>query len=112
VPAHGDGVQPVVITDAAESPADNLRRRQYLYAILMVVHLVGLVAAAVVYHLSAWLALGIVVLTGALPWVAVVLANDSAPRRRGRRLAAPEPGAERAAALAALADREWDKRGG
>jgi uncharacterized PurR-regulated membrane protein YhhQ (DUF165 family) len=100
-----------VITDAAESPAENLRRRQHLYAILMLVHLVGLVAAAVVFQVSSWLALGIVVLTGALPWVAVVLANDSAPRRRGRRLAAPGHDAERTA-LAALADRELDKHGG
>ena len=70
----------ILITDAVESPADNQRRRRRVYAALMVVHLVGLLAAAAVYTVSPWLALAIMLLTGALPWVAVVLANDARPR--------------------------------
>jgi hypothetical protein len=97
VPASVDGARPVVVTDAPESPAANLRRRQRLYAILMAVHLAGLLAAAVVFQISSWLALGIVVLTGALPWVAVVLANDSAhPRRAHRQPVKPQQRPERA----------------
>ena len=57
----------------------------------MVLHLVGFVAAGLLANVW-WLALVIIALTGALPWIAVVIANDrgrtdrSAPRyHAGRR---------------------------
>lgn len=76
---------PVVITDAAPSFDDDQRHRKRVYAALMVLHLVGFVAAGLLANVW-WLALVIIALTGALPWIAVVIANDrgrtdrSAPR--------------------------------
>ncbi|MEV0697365.1 DUF3099 domain-containing protein [Saccharopolyspora sp. NPDC050389] len=82
----------VLITDAAPSFDEEQRHRKRVYAVLMVVHLVGFTAAGLLAHF--WLlALGIVVVTGALPWVAVVLANDRTSRRdmpRTKRGGGPE----------------------
>ncbi|MEU6269616.1 DUF3099 domain-containing protein [Saccharopolyspora shandongensis] len=82
----------VLITDAAPSFDDEQRHRKRVYAVLMVVHLVGFAAAGLLAHF--WVvALGIVVVTGALPWIAVVLANDRASRHgkpRAKRGGDPE----------------------
>ena len=40
------------------------------------------IAAALVYRESAWLALGLVIGGAVLPWSAVILANDGPPKRR------------------------------
>ncbi|MGI8309690.1 DUF3099 domain-containing protein [Saccharopolyspora hattusasensis] len=72
--------EPVLITDAAPSFDEEQRHRKRVYAVLMVVHLVGFTAAGLLAHIW-WLALGIVAVTGALPWVAVVLANDRTSQR-------------------------------
>jgi hypothetical protein len=74
----------VLITDARLSLEDEQRIRKRTYAVLMVVHLVGLVLAGLLVHIW-WLALGIVVLTGPLPWVAVVIANDRVSKATERR---------------------------
>ncbi|GAA2337014.1 hypothetical protein GCM10009854_11360 [Saccharopolyspora halophila] len=75
---------PVVITDAAPSFEEEQRRRKRTYAVLMVVHLVGFTAAGLLAH--HWvLALMIIAVTGALPWFAVVLANDRSGEREPRR---------------------------
>ena len=82
---HSD--DPALITDAEPSFDEEQRHRKRVYAVLMVVHLVGFTAAGLLAHIW-WLALGIVIVTGALPWVAVVLANDRTAqpgRRRMRR---------------------------
>lgn len=72
---------PVTITDAAPSFDDEQRRRKRVYAVLMVVHLVGFAAAGLLAHY--WiLALIIVAVTGVLPWVAVVIANDRSRERQ------------------------------
>ncbi|MGP4019491.1 DUF3099 domain-containing protein [Saccharopolyspora sp. 5N708] len=75
----------MLITDATPSFDAEQRHRKRVYAVLMVVHLVGFTAAGLLAHIW-WLALGIVIVTGALPWVAVVIANDSTSRRGQRRL--------------------------
>ncbi|MER2092153.1 MAG: DUF3099 domain-containing protein [Saccharopolyspora rectivirgula] len=87
---------PVVITDAAPSFDDDQRHRKRVYAALMVLHLVGFVAAGLLANVW-WLALVIIALTGALPWIAVVIANDrgrtdrSAPRYHAGRRQLPPP---------------------
>lgn len=66
---------PVVITDAEPSLADEQRIRKRVYTILMVIHLIGFAAAGLLAHVW-WLAISLVILTGPLPWVAVVIANN------------------------------------
>jgi hypothetical protein len=88
-----------VITDADESPADELRRRQARYIAMMTVRAVCLVLAAVLAMARVpWLGLWVAIcLVGAvlLPWLAVMLANDRAPkpehRLRNRLRTAPQP---------------------
>ncbi|WP_214367854.1 DUF3099 domain-containing protein [Pseudonocardia sp. H11422] len=82
-------VRPEVLTDAPLSPADEQRHRERVYAALMVVHLVGLLVGGLLY-LRAWgLGLALIIITGPLPWVAVVLANDSTRRWARRRRTDP-----------------------
>ncbi|MBK0868852.1 MAG: DUF3099 domain-containing protein [Saccharopolyspora sp.] len=76
---------PALITDAEPSFDEEQRHRKRVYAVLMVVHLVGFTAAGLLAHIW-WLALAIVIVTGALPWVAVVLANDRTARPGRRRM--------------------------
>jgi hypothetical protein len=91
----------LVITDAAQNPADELRRRQTRYIVMMLVRAGCLILAAVlamagVPLLALWVSLCLV---GAvlLPWLAVILANDRGPRpeyklaNRFRRPTPPPP---------------------
>lgn len=73
--------RPISISDAQPSFEETQRARKRIYAMLMVIHLVGFTLAGVLAHLW-WLALAIVAVTGPLPWVAVVIANDRPPRKR------------------------------
>lgn len=75
------GGQVVSITDAAPSLDDEQRVRRRHYSILMVVHIVGFAVAGLLYERAWWVGLVLIIATGALPWIAVVLANDSAVRR-------------------------------
>ena len=90
----------MVITDAAQNPAEELRRRQTRYIVMMLVRAGFLVLAAVlamarVPLLALWVSLCLV---GAvvLPWLAVIWANNKRPRpeyrlaNRFRPRAAPE----------------------
>ena len=72
--------KPVLITDAAPSLDDDLARRRRIYMRIMVVHLAGFGLSYPLYLWQWWAGVLAVVLTGALPWVAVVLAN-AGPRR-------------------------------
>jgi hypothetical protein len=76
---------PVVITEAQESPQMQLRRRQRKYAVMMSLRVVCLAIATLlvgleVPHALAWAALAIVGMV-ALPWMAVLIANDRPPRK-------------------------------
>jgi hypothetical protein len=100
--------RPVSISDAQPSFDETQRARKRTYAILMVIHVSGFALAGALAHIW-WLALGIVALTGPLPWVAVVIANDRPPRNRTR----PARRAPRRAhvAVPSAASRELDGAG-
>jgi hypothetical protein len=84
--------QPVLITDAARSQADELRSRQIRYVIMMVTRAGCLVLGAVLIsakapYLPVWLGLCVLGMVF-LPWAAVLIANDRAPKKKSRR---PDP---------------------
>ena len=76
--------EPILITDAAFSLEHEQRVRKRVYTILMIVHLVGFTVAGLLAHIW-WLAIALIALTGPLPWVAVVIANDSLSNRQRQR---------------------------
>jgi hypothetical protein len=80
---------PVLITDAAESQDSQLRRREIRYVIMMSIRALCLIAGAILVSikpplLGLWLGLCVVGMV-LLPWLAVILANDRAPKRRAER---------------------------
>jgi protein-S-isoprenylcysteine O-methyltransferase Ste14 len=76
--------RPTLITDAAPSFADEQARRRRTYVVIMLVHLVGFAVSYPLYLWQPWAGAVMVLLTGLLPWVAVIVANG-APRRLTRR---------------------------
>jgi hypothetical protein len=76
--------QPPLITDASPSADEQQSRRRRTYSIIMIVHIVGFAASYPCYLWKPWAGAVVIGLTGLLPWVAVILAND-APRRSDRR---------------------------
>ena len=72
---------PVLITDAARSYAEELAARKRRYAIMMSMRVPCMVLAAVFYQIP-WLAVGLLVLSIPLPWMAVLIANDRLPIKR------------------------------
>lgn len=91
---------PVLITEAQPSQAEQHAARKRRYALTMGFRAVSLVLAAVFYHIV-WLMLIFAVLGTVLPWIAVVMANDGPPKKRvdphrythrpDRELEAPRP---------------------
>lgn len=77
---HDD--QPALITTAQESPDDEYDRRRKKYAIMMALRAICVLAAALTYRASIWLALGLVVGGAVLPWCAVLIANDRPAKKR------------------------------
>jgi len=77
--AHRDG-SPVLITEAGPSYAEQFASRKRKYAIIMLARIPCLALAGVFYQ-TWWLALGFVVLSVPLPWIAVLIANDRPPRK-------------------------------
>ena len=71
---------PVLITDAARSYEEELRVRKRRYALMMGMRVPCMVLAAVFYQ-TPWLAVGLLVLSIPLPWMAVLIANDRLPRK-------------------------------
>jgi hypothetical protein len=72
---------PVLITDAARSYEEELSARKRRYAIMMSMRVPCMVLAAVFYQIP-WLAVGLLVLSIPLPWMAVLIANDRLPIKR------------------------------
>ncbi len=71
---------PVLITAVEPSYAEQYATRRRKYALLMSARIPCLVLAGVFYQ-TWWLALSFVVLSVPLPWMAVLIANDRAPRK-------------------------------
>ena len=71
---------PVLVTDAARSYEEELRVRKRRYALMMGMRVPCMVLAAVFYQ-TPWLAVGLLVLSIPLPWMAVLIANDRLPRK-------------------------------
>ena len=71
---------PVLITDAAVSYEDELRIRKHRYKVMMGMRIPLMVLAAFFYQIP-WLAVGLLVLSIPLPWIAVLVANDRLPRK-------------------------------
>lgn len=84
--AHDRGKADAFLITGAPTPYDvQHRARVRRYLTLMAFRIPALVAGGVVYSMtgSAWWAVGIVVLSIPLPWIAVLIANDRPPRKRG-----------------------------
>lgn len=91
---------PVVITEAEPSPAAQLRTRQIKYTVMMGIRAICLVVAAAVVGMDLplaplWVGICIVGMV-ALPWMAVLIANDRPPKKASRftsrvRRDTPEP---------------------
>ncbi len=83
---HGDRAhETFLITDAQESLEDQQRARVRKYLTLMAFRVPALIIAGIVYSStgSGLLALAIVAASIPLPWIAVLIANDRPPRKRG-----------------------------
>jgi hypothetical protein len=78
--------EPVLITEARPSLAEQHAARKKRYAITMGIRTLAVVAAAVVYVWTEilWLVLILAFLGTVLPWVAVIMANDAPPKSKLR----------------------------
>jgi hypothetical protein len=70
---------PVLITDAARSYDEDLAARKRKYLTMMLVRVACLLVAGLVSG-TWWLAVLFALLSIPLPWIAVLVANDQAPR--------------------------------
>ena len=91
-PGGASRAEPVLITEAELSQAEQQAARKKRYVITMAIRGVALVLAALTYH-TVWLMLIFAVLGTVLPWIAVVMANDRPPKKRQdvHRYVAPRP---------------------
>jgi hypothetical protein len=71
---------PVLITEAAPSFEEQHAARKRKYITMMALRF-PCILLALVFHQTWWLALGFLVLSVPLPWVAVLIANDRPPRK-------------------------------
>jgi len=73
--------EPVLITEARPSLAQQHAARKKRYALTMGIRAICLILAAVFYQIV-WLMLILAFLGTVLPWIAVVMANDGPPKKR------------------------------
>jgi Protein of unknown function (DUF3099) len=73
--------EPVLITEAELSLDDQHAARKRRYAITMGIRAVCIALAAVFYQ-TVWLMVILAALGIALPWIAVVMANDRPPKKK------------------------------
>ena len=76
--------EPLLITTAPQSADDEYEHRRKRYAIMMAGRALAVIAAALTYRYSLWLAVGLAVGGAILPWSAVIMANDRPPKKRQR----------------------------
>lgn len=79
------GEQPVLITRAAPSPAEEFAARRRRYFLVMSMRIPSLVLAGVLAVAFGWTTAAAVLamLVVPLPWIAVLLANGGPPRKPG-----------------------------
>jgi len=82
--------RPALITDAAENPEKELRRREIRYVAMMLTRAACLVGGAVLVSTKPplwplWVLLCVVGMV-LLPWLAVIIANDRPPKSKAERL--------------------------
>lgn len=75
------GADPVLITEAEPSMAEQHAARKKRYALTMGIRIVFIVLAASFYQIV-WLMLIFAVLGTVLPWIAVIMANDRPPKKK------------------------------
>ena len=73
--------EPVLITEAEPSMAEQHAARKKRYALTMGVRVVFIVLAAAFYQVV-WLMVICAFLGTVLPWIAVIMANDGPPKKR------------------------------
>ena len=78
---HTNQAEPVLITEAEPSRADQHDARKKRYVITMLIRMVSLILACVFYQ-TVWLMAVFAVLGTVLPWIAVVMANDRPPKKK------------------------------
>lgn len=83
---HREAPETFLITGAATGLDEQHRARVRKYLTLMAFRVPALFAAGIAYSMThnGWLALAIVAASIPLPWVAVLIANDAPPRKRGQ----------------------------
>ena len=81
-----DDDDPVLITEAQVSFDDEFAARKRRYSILMACRIPCLLLAGLSYMAfgNAWIAVGLIVLSVPLPWVAVLIANDRLPKKSAK----------------------------
>ncbi|WP_207839187.1 DUF3099 domain-containing protein [Williamsia soli] len=74
-----------LITEAQTSLEEQHRARVRKYLTLMAFRVPALVLAGIIYGATqnGFLALGVIILSIPIPWVAVLIANDRPPRAKG-----------------------------
>ena len=96
--------EPVLITEARPSHADEQAARKRRYVLTMAGRMVAVVLAVVLAPVSLWFSAVFMLLGTFLPWVAVMMANDRPPKKKldvnryrppapDRILEGPNPGA-------------------
>jgi hypothetical protein len=75
-------IEPLLITEAAPSLADQHAARKKRYSITMAIRGTSLIIAALTAQYSLWLMAVFAVLGTVLPWIAVVMANDRPPKKQ------------------------------
>jgi hypothetical protein len=73
--------EPVLITEAEPSLAEQHAARKRRYAITMGMRIVFLIFATIFYQ-TVWLMLILAALGTVLPWIAVIMANDRPPKSK------------------------------
>lgn len=77
------GAKATVITEAQPSYDDEFRARRRKYVVMMAMRVPFLIAGALLYR-TPWLAIGLILISIPLPWIAVLIANDGPARKLAR----------------------------
>lgn len=82
---HDEDADEFLITSAEPDRDAAFRARKRRYFIMMSIRIPALIIASIVYGVTqnGWIAVAIIVASIPIPWIAVLKANDRAPRPRG-----------------------------